>query len=55
MRFARLGAAGAEIPVVIDAQRTLDLRPVTADIDGAFLAGDCAARVRAARRTGGLS
>ncbi|MDQ0895633.1 fumarylacetoacetate hydrolase family protein [Agromyces ramosus] len=48
MRFARLGAAGAEIPVVIDAGRTLDLRPVTADIDGAFLADGGVERARAA-------
>jgi 2,4-didehydro-3-deoxy-L-rhamnonate hydrolase len=54
MRFARLGAAGAEIPVVIDAQRTLDLRPVTADIDGAFLAGDGVERARAAVAGGSL-
>ena len=54
MRFARLGAAGAEIPVVIDAQRTLDLRPVTADIDDAFLAGDGVERARAAVAAGSL-
>ena len=54
MRFARLGAAGAEIPVVIDAQRTLDLRPVTADIDGAFLTGDGVERARAAVAEGSL-
>ena len=51
MRFARLGAPGAEIPVVLDGERTLDLRPVTADIDGAFLAdGGVGARARGARR-----
>ena len=54
MRFARLGAAGAEIPVVIDAQRTLDLRPVTADIDGTFLAGGGVERARAAVAEGSL-
>jgi 2,4-diketo-3-deoxy-L-fuconate hydrolase len=54
MRFARLGAAGAEIPVVIDGQRTLDLRPVTADIDGAFLVGDGVERARAAVAAGSL-
>jgi 2-keto-4-pentenoate hydratase/2-oxohepta-3-ene-1,7-dioic acid hydratase in catechol pathway len=54
MRFARLGAAGAEIPVVIDAKRTLDLRRVTADIDGAFLAGDGVERARAAVAAGSL-
>ena len=54
MRFARLGAVDAEIPVVIDAQRTLDLRPVTADIDGAFLTGDGVERARAAVAEGSL-
>lgn len=38
MRLARLGAAGAEVPVIIDGERALDLRSITADIDGAFLA-----------------
>ncbi|WP_460759239.1 fumarylacetoacetate hydrolase family protein [Nocardiopsis oceani] len=33
----RLGDAGHEIPVVIAADRVLDLRPVTEDIDGGFL------------------
>lgn len=37
MKFAQLGAAGQEIPVVIDAGKTFDLRSVTAKIDGAFL------------------
>lgn len=55
MRFARLGTAGAEIPVVIDAERTLDLRPVTADIDGAFLADDGVERARAAIAAGSLA
>ena len=54
MRFARLGAAGAEIPVVIEGQRTLDLRPVTADIDGTFLAGGGVQRARAAVAEGSL-
>lgn len=39
MRLARLGAVGEEVPVVIDGDRALDLRSITADIDGAFLAG----------------
>ncbi|MDA2809558.1 fumarylacetoacetate hydrolase family protein [Nocardiopsis sp. RSe5-2] len=39
MRFMRLGEPGEEIPVVVDAEgRRLDLRPVTRDIDGRFLA-----------------
>jgi 2-keto-4-pentenoate hydratase/2-oxohepta-3-ene-1,7-dioic acid hydratase in catechol pathway len=40
MRFARLGAPGREIPVVLDNGRHLDLRPITPDIDGAFLERD---------------
>ncbi len=40
MKFARLGEIGAEIPVVIDEDRTFDLRPLTSDVDGAFLAAD---------------
>ncbi|QAY74387.1 FAA hydrolase family protein [Agromyces protaetiae] len=54
MRFARLGSAGAEIPVLLDGDRTLDLRGVTADIDGAFLAGGGVERVRAALEAGEL-
>lgn len=39
MRFARLGPVGHEIPVVLDSDGTaFDLRSITADIDGAFLA-----------------
>lgn len=39
MRFARLGPVGHEIPVVLDFDGTaFDLRSITADIDGAFLA-----------------
>src|SRR5215207_1940607 len=55
MRFARLGAPGAEIPVVIEAERTLDLRPVTADIDGPFLADDGVTRAQAAVAAGSLT
>jgi 2-keto-4-pentenoate hydratase/2-oxohepta-3-ene-1,7-dioic acid hydratase in catechol pathway len=55
MRFARLGPLGAEVPVVLDADRTFDLRPVAADIDGGFLAGDGIARARAALAEGILS
>jgi 2-keto-4-pentenoate hydratase/2-oxohepta-3-ene-1,7-dioic acid hydratase in catechol pathway len=39
MRFARLGPAGSEIPAVWSAGGWFDLRPVTAEIDGAFLSG----------------
>ncbi|KAA9149897.1 fumarylacetoacetate hydrolase family protein [Amycolatopsis acidicola] len=39
MKFARLGPAGQERPVVIADGKAYDLSGVTADIDGAFLAG----------------
>lgn len=38
MRLARLGPAGAEIPVVTLDGAHLDLRPVTTDLDGDFFA-----------------
>ena len=38
MRLMRIGTTGNEIPVIIDDEgKAHDLRPVTADIDGAFL------------------
>jgi 2-keto-4-pentenoate hydratase/2-oxohepta-3-ene-1,7-dioic acid hydratase in catechol pathway len=41
MRLARIGAPGAERPVVVEPDgRLRDLTSITADIDGAFLAGD---------------
>lgn len=48
MRLMRLGPRGSERPVVLHEGRHLDLGPVTADIDGAFLAGDGVERARAA-------
>jgi 2-keto-4-pentenoate hydratase/2-oxohepta-3-ene-1,7-dioic acid hydratase in catechol pathway len=54
MRFMRLGEPGAEIPAVSDGTATWDLRPLTADIDGAFLASDGLARAEAAARAGEL-
>jgi 2-keto-4-pentenoate hydratase/2-oxohepta-3-ene-1,7-dioic acid hydratase in catechol pathway len=54
MRFARLGNVGTEIPVVIDGGRTLDLRSITADVDGAFLSGEGVERARAAVAAGEL-
>lgn len=48
MSFARLGEAGSEIPVLWRDGVAHDLRPLTADIDGAFLASDGIARARAA-------
>lgn len=54
MRFMRLGETGAEIPAVSDGGTTWDLRPLTADIDGAFLASDGLARAAAAAAAGEL-
>ncbi|WP_262057511.1 fumarylacetoacetate hydrolase family protein [Streptomyces sp. STR69] len=49
MRFLRVGPAGFERPVVLDSDGTArDLSPLTADIDGAFLAEGGVERVRAA-------
>ncbi|GAA1981090.1 fumarylacetoacetate hydrolase family protein [Microbacterium pumilum] len=48
MRFARLGPVGAEIPVVWDEGQAFDLRLITADIGGEFLASDPVAAVRTA-------
>ncbi|KQQ67388.1 fumarylacetoacetate hydrolase family protein [Microbacterium sp. Leaf320] len=49
MKFARLGTLGAEIPVLVEGDRYLDLRAVTSDVNGDFLAGDFRARIEAAR------
>src|SRR5688500_12938089 len=47
MRLLRVGDPGAEIPAVLDdAGRVRDLRPVTSEINGDFLAGGGVARVR---------
>lgn len=54
MKFARLGAPGSEIPVLIDGDRHLDLRPVTSDVNGEFLSGDFRLRVAAALAAGEL-
>jgi len=54
MRFLRLGEAGSEIPAVSDGTTTWDLRPLTADIDGPFLAEDGLARAEAAATAGTL-
>ncbi len=55
MELQRRGPAGEEIPVVVDEGRAFDLRPLTADIDGRFLAGDGIAGVRAALAAGELT
>ena len=55
MELLRLGAVGEERPYVRAADGTVhDLSPITADIDGAFLAADGVARARAALEAGDL-
>jgi 2,4-diketo-3-deoxy-L-fuconate hydrolase len=54
MRFMRLGEPGAEIPVVSDGEQTWDLRPLTADLDGAFFASGGLERAEAAVAAGEL-
>ncbi len=55
MRLMRVGAVGAERPVVLDdGDRAFDLSGLTNDIDGAFLDGDGIARARAALAAGEL-
>ncbi|MGW8482467.1 fumarylacetoacetate hydrolase family protein [Microbacterium sp. NPDC055903] len=55
MELLRLGAAGEERPFVRDDAGTIrDLSALTADIDGAFLAADGIARIRAALAAGSL-
>lgn len=54
MRFARLGPVGAEIPVVWEEGRAFDLRPITPDVDGAFLASDPVGEARRALDAGAL-
>jgi 2-keto-4-pentenoate hydratase/2-oxohepta-3-ene-1,7-dioic acid hydratase in catechol pathway len=55
MKLLRVGAPGREIPAVrADDGRILDISELTADVDGAFLAGDGAQRVRAALAAGTL-
>ncbi len=48
MKIARVGTAGSERPVVLDASgNAFDLSGVVSDVDGAFLAGGGLSRVRA--------
>ncbi len=56
MELLRLGAVGEERPYVRATDGTVyDLSPLTADIDGAFLAADGIARTRAALEAGELT
>jgi 2,4-diketo-3-deoxy-L-fuconate hydrolase len=52
MELMRLGEPGKEIPVATENGKFFDLRPITDDIDGAFLAGDGIAKARAAIASG---
>lgn len=54
MKFMRTGPLGQERPVVVTADGSFDLGGLGVDIDGAFLAGDGADRVRAALAAGSL-
>ncbi|GGM44030.1 2-hydroxyhepta-2,4-diene-1,7-dioate isomerase [Longimycelium tulufanense] len=55
MRFLRLGEPGTECPAVRAGDQLLyDLRPLTRDLDGAFLTSDGLGRVRAALADGSL-
>ncbi|WP_264030840.1 fumarylacetoacetate hydrolase family protein [Cellulosimicrobium sp. SH8] len=54
MHLLRLGPLGHEIPAVAEDGTTYDLRSLTADLDGAFLAADGVARVRDALAAGTL-
>jgi len=54
MKFARLGASGAEIPAVLIDGRYYDLRSVTSDVNGDFLADDPVGRTQAALAAGTL-
>lgn len=54
MTLGRLGDPGSEIPVIRHDGRFLDLRPLTADIDGAFLSSGGVERAVAAAAAGEL-
>ncbi|MFF9511740.1 fumarylacetoacetate hydrolase family protein [Streptomyces sp. NPDC014724] len=55
MKLIRIGDPGREIPAVLLQDGTaLDLRPLTADIDGDFLAGGPGGRIDEARAAGAL-
>ncbi|MFE1902283.1 fumarylacetoacetate hydrolase family protein [Streptomyces gardneri] len=53
MKLIRLGEPGREIPaLLLEDGKALDLRALTGDIDGEFLAGDVTARIEEARTAG---
>jgi 2-keto-4-pentenoate hydratase/2-oxohepta-3-ene-1,7-dioic acid hydratase in catechol pathway len=54
MSFARLGDPGSEIPVLQSDGVSYDLRSITADIDGAFLADAGLVRAKTAFESGSL-
>jgi 2-keto-4-pentenoate hydratase/2-oxohepta-3-ene-1,7-dioic acid hydratase in catechol pathway len=55
MRLLRYGDPAAELPALLDDDdAAFDARPLTADFDGAFLAGDGIARARQALLAGAL-
>ncbi|WP_153393912.1 fumarylacetoacetate hydrolase family protein [Ornithinicoccus halotolerans] len=54
MELLRLGPAGQEVPAVRHEGAVYDLRPLTTDVDGAFLAADGIARTRQALSAGEL-
>jgi 2-keto-4-pentenoate hydratase/2-oxohepta-3-ene-1,7-dioic acid hydratase in catechol pathway len=55
MKFARVGAPGAERPVVVDGDTAYSLDPITADVDSAFWESDGVARVADALAAGSLA
>jgi 2-keto-4-pentenoate hydratase/2-oxohepta-3-ene-1,7-dioic acid hydratase in catechol pathway len=54
MKFARFGPAGAEIPAIVTDDATYDLRGITGDIGGAFLASGGVDAARSALEAGTL-
>jgi 2-keto-4-pentenoate hydratase/2-oxohepta-3-ene-1,7-dioic acid hydratase in catechol pathway len=54
MTLGRVGNAGSEQPVVADSDGTFSIRPITEEIDGAFLERDGIEQVRAALERGAL-
>jgi 2-keto-4-pentenoate hydratase/2-oxohepta-3-ene-1,7-dioic acid hydratase in catechol pathway len=55
MKLARLGEPGLEVPVLVENDRYLDLRPLTRDINGEFLSGDVRTLIAEALHRGDLT